>query len=223
MEIHVNNRTEEVQTEGIQFFGQLMEKLSDKAAEEGGTVLSVKLNGKDLTGKDRSHLEEMSVDDIQQLEVQTGNPKDLARSTLYSIADFLEKLLKELQDTSELFRLGNQERSNQSFLRCLDGMQVFMHTLETCRRLLGISFELLLVPGENGQEDITVGESRRKLFSVLDNMIDAQTDQDWVLMADMLEYELIPILEDWRNIIPAILEKTADEETVAVAPELAEA
>ena len=222
MEIHVNNRTEEVQTEGIQFFGQLMDKLSEKAAEEGGTVLSVKLNGKDLTGKDRSHLEEMSVDDIQQLEVQTGNPKDLARSTLYSIADFLEKLLKELQDTSELFRLGNQERSNQSFLRCLDGMQVFMHTLETCRKLLGISFELLLVPGENGQNDITVGESRRRLFTVLDNMIDAQTDQDWVLMADMLEYELIPILEDWRNIIPAILEKTANEEIVAATPELAE-
>ncbi len=223
MEIHLNNRTEEVQTEGIQFFGQLMEKLSQKAADEGAAVLSVKLNGEDITGKDRSHLEEMSVDDIQQLEVQTGNPKDLARTTLYSIAEFLEKLLKELQETSELFRLENQERSSQSFLRCLDGMQVFMHTLETCRRLLGISFELLFFPGENGQDDITVGESRRKLFSVLDNMIDAQTDQDWVLMADMLEYELIPVLEDWRRIIPAILEKTIDEETVAVQPELAEA
>ncbi len=223
MEINLNNQKEDFPTEGIQCFGQLMESLSKRAADEGGSVLTVRLNGEDITGRDRTHLEELPLTDIEELEIQTGDPKNLARSTLYSIADFHEQLLRELQSTAELFRLGNDERSNQSFLRCIDGLQVFMHSLESCRKLLGISFELLFIPGSDGQSDQSVAESRRKLFAVLDNMFDAQTDQDWVLLADMLEYELTPALEDWRQIIYTILEQTTSDQIVEVGPELVEA
>jgi hypothetical protein len=151
----------------------------------------------------------MPLDDIEQLEVQTGDPRTLARSTLYSIADFLEQLIKELMNTAELFRVSANGRSAESFLRCIDGLQVFMHTMESARKLLGLSFELLFVPTNNGsQEEITVAENRRLIFAALDSMVDAQTDQDWVLLADVTEYELIPVLEDWRQIIPMILERT---------------
>ncbi len=184
-----------------------MDRLKEKAAEAGDTVLSVKLNGEDITGKDHTDLIELPVTDIEELEVQTGDPKQLARSTLYSIADFLEQLLKELQNTAELFRLNQSRRSNDSFLRCIDGLQVFMHTMESCRRLLGISYELIFVPA-NDESERSVAECRRELFSTLDAMIEAQSDQDWVLMADMLEYELIPNLEEWRRIIPEILKNT---------------
>ncbi|MCX6639279.1 MAG: hypothetical protein NTW14_02190 [bacterium] len=208
MQISVNNRVEEIPTEGIQFFGQLMERLSKQAQNEGGTVLAVKLNGSDVTGRDRSQLDELPLGDVQQLEINTGDPKVLARATLYSVADFLEKLLTELQSTAELFRLGNSERSARSFLRCIDGLQVFMHTLESCRRLLGISFELIFIPSDDTENITSVAENRRALFGILDSMIEAQSDQDWVLLADMIEYELVQSLEDWREIIPAILEKT---------------
>lgn len=223
MQISLNNQMEDFPTEGIQYFGQLMEKLTEKAAAEGGSVLSVKVNGEDLTGRDRSHLQDLPLEDIEQLEIQTGDPKELARSTMDSIAEFLEQLLKELHKTADLFRQGDSNQSNEFFVRCLDGLQVFMHSLEICRRLLGISFELLYSPSENGRADKSVAESRRQLFSVLDGMIQAQTDQDWVLMADMLEYELIPALEEWRQIIPAIQEKTAADQPVPVEPDLVEA
>lgn len=118
--------------------------------------------------------------------------------------------MKELRSTAELFRLSNAERSNQSFIRCIDGLQVFMHSLESCRRLLGLSFELIFVPATQGGSEITVAENRRRLFEVLDAMIEAQTNQDLILLADLLEYELLPVLEDWRRIIPVVLDKTKD-------------
>ncbi len=211
MQISLNHSNAEIATDGIQYFGELMERVSRQALKTGEQVLRVKLNGEDLTGKDRSHLKEMPIADIQEIEIQTGDPKILARSSLYSVADFLEKLLNELQHTAEYFRLGDAEKSNRSFVRCLDGLQVFMHSLEQCRRLLGISFELIYVPSNSEAYEITVAENRRKLFEVLDGMIEAQANQDWILLADLLEYELIPILEDWRQIIPVILKKTQAE------------
>ncbi len=208
MQINLNHQTEDVPTEGLQSFGELMDQVARQAEREGARIIQVKLNGEDITGKDHSLLHTMPLEEIQEIEVQTGDPRILARSSLYSVADFLEQLLKELQNTAELFRLGNNERSNQSFLRCIDGMQVFMHSLESCRRLLGLSFELIFVPVSQGGAETTVAENRRRLFEVLDSMIEAQTNQDWILLADLLEYELIPILEDWRYIIPVILDET---------------
>lgn len=219
MEISLNNQKEDISTEGIQYFGQLMENLAKKAAEGGDTVLSVKLNGEDVTGKDRSHLEELPIQQVEELEIQTGDPKNLARSTLYSIADFHEQLLQEFKNTAELFRVGNGDRSNQSLLRCIDGLQVLMHSLESCRKLLGISFELLFIPGDDGHKEENVAENRRKLFSIFDNMLQAQTDQDWVLLADMIEYELIPALTDWRQIICSILKQTTSSPVVDLSSE----
>jgi len=38
-------------------------------------------------------------------------------------------------------------------------------------------------------------------------MHSAQIDQDWVMLSDLLEYELIPIIENWINIIPSFQEE----------------
>ena len=207
MQINLNQKAEDVSTDGIRNFGELMIILSRRAERGGDRVLQVRLNGEDVTGQDRSKLDDMPLEEIHDLDVETGDPKLLARSTLYSVADFLEMLLKEMRSAAELFRLGHDEKSSSTFLRCLDGLQVFMHSLEKCRRLLGLSFELLYVPTQNSSSDITVAQNRRRLFEVLDAMIEAQLNQDWILLADLLEYELIPVLEDWRVILPVVMEK----------------
>ncbi len=219
MQISLNNQVEEFPTGDIRFFGQLMERVLEKAATAGSSVLSVELNGEDVTGRDRANLQEFPLEDINRLEITTGDPKHLARSTLYSIADFQGQLLNELQNTTELFRLDNAVRSNEAFLRCLDGLQIFMHTLESCRKLLGLSFELLIVPSNASEGERTVAESRRQIFAALDAMIEAQTDQDWILLADIMQYELIPSLEEWRGIIQVLLEKSSADTEIDLQPE----
>jgi hypothetical protein len=37
-------------------------------------------------------------------------------------------------------------------------------------------------------------------------MLAAQEEQDWVLLADLLQYDLVENLRIWRQIIPAVNE-----------------
>jgi hypothetical protein len=215
MQISFNDQIEEYPTEGMQCFGELMESLHKQAADHGDAVITIRLNGEDITGQDRSHLEELALDQVETLEVHTGDPRTLAKAALSSIAEFHQQLLSEMRSTAELFRLGDAERSNRSFLACIDGLQVFMHTLESCRKMLGVSFELLTIPSAENQDELTVAEYRRNLFSVLDGLFNAQTDQDWVLLADMLEYELIPALEEWEQIIQLIMVTSDAEQAIS--------
>ena len=80
--------------------------------------------------------------------------------------------------------------------------------------MLGVSFELLTIPSAENQDELTVAEYRRNLFSILDGLFNAQTDQDWVLLADMLEFELIPALEEWEQIVQLIMVTTDAEQAL---------
>ena len=205
MEINVNDQMIELSVDRFSCFKDVMEKLTEDAADMGQIIIHVNLNGEDLTGKDRSHLDNLPIEEIHEFTIRTGDPESLALSTLYNLSDFLEQLINEIQNTSDLFRLRNDEKSSQAFLRCLDGFQVFMHSVERCRRFLGLSFELLKIPVTQGANTRTAAENRRDVFSVLDHLIEAQSNEDGILLADELEYELAPLLKEWTEIIPVMI------------------
>lgn len=94
MQINLNRQAQEISTDGIGSFGELMNCMARNAEQEGLRVLQIKLNGEDVTGRDRTHLDALPLDQIRKLEVETGDPGVLARSTLFSVADFLERLLE---------------------------------------------------------------------------------------------------------------------------------
>jgi hypothetical protein len=41
---------------------------------------------------------------------------------------------------------------------------------------------------------------------ILDNLYRAQKDEDWVLLTDLLEYELSPVLKEWAQLINGLRE-----------------
>jgi hypothetical protein len=52
----------------------------------------------------------------------------------------------------------------------------------------------------------TVKDEVQKLSGVIDQMLKVQEDEDWVMLADLLEYELIPLLKGWNEIL-ALLQR----------------
>ena len=37
-------------------------------------------------------------------------------------------------------------------------------------------------------------------------MWNAQQEEDWIMLSDLLEYELLPMMEGWKEILPLIEE-----------------
>jgi hypothetical protein len=55
---------------------------------------------------------------------------------------------------------------------------------------------------------VSVQSTIENLEQIICQMLKAQSDEDWVLLSDLLEYELLPSIESWKEILPEI-EKTA--------------
>ncbi|MBD3165009.1 hypothetical protein GF324_00255 [bacterium] len=159
-------------------------------------VVKVHLDGEDITGKADRHLEPIGT--YSRLEVMTGEVTALAHETIQTIAEFHETVIKEFSKAAEEFRMGDVEKSNQILVNCLDGLEIVVRSTQSAANLLKKKASEIQTPSGNLME---VGHRINEMF---DEMIEAQTQQDTILLADLIEYELIPVMEDWRSAFQAI-------------------
>ncbi len=159
--------------------------------ENGRCINRVHLDGADVTGSvlDRSS----QVRNFASLEIETGSSRELALETLKSLEDFSQSMMQELTRTAEEFRLGDEDLSNQLFMRCLDGLQIMIRVTYSIGNLLEVDLREVLI------EESNIPSLINRINELLDELIEAQTQNDTILLADLIEYELQPVLEDWMK------------------------
>jgi hypothetical protein len=159
-------------------------------------IIRVFVDDDEVTGNREQHLRTLA--SLNKISLETGLASDLAQETLESIDEFQSALINELSRTAELFRIDTFEKSNEAFARCLDGLQILLNTTLSVAGLIQVGAPEV-VAGEGTLEECT-----RKISRILDELIEAQTNRDGILVADLIEYELHPLLEDWPTVTESL-------------------
>lgn len=201
--VQVNGQPKELHLGDEVSFDEIIETISEEAAEPGSSITNVKLNGEDITGKDWERFAHLTAGDIRNLEIETGDMEQLALETLNSLFEFTGNLVNELKRVTELFRLGNAVQGGDVFSRAIDGIQLVNHASAMIERNLGID------PSGSQGNGNTLTQQLNNLQPILEDMFSAQKDQDWVLLADLLEYELIPHFEEREKLLRSWREKNS--------------
>ncbi|MBI4378742.1 MAG: hypothetical protein HY578_06580 [Nitrospinae bacterium] len=124
--------------------------------------------------------------------------KKITEGSLDNLREHLQKLIPALQITADSFRVKGEEEANKNYLICIEALQLFDELIDGIKRLFNIDFSKMLINGE------TIQSRKEKLLKLTSNMHSAQVNQDWITLADLLEYELTPLIEDWIYIIPSL-------------------
>ena len=80
-----------------------------------------------------------------------------------------------------------------------EGLEVLQDIIAVSRDLLN-TIRILRLQYGRGQSDVLDAVSDT-LGDLLGEMVDVMTNEDWVLVADLLEYEYLPACEGWRPVI----------------------
>jgi len=201
--VQVNGQAKELHLGDEVSFDKIIETINEETTEQGTSITNVKLNGEDITGMDWERFAHLTAGDIRNLEVETGDIKQLALETLNSLFEFTNNLVNELKRVTELFRLGNSVQGGDIFSRAIDGIQLVNHASAMVERNLGIETD-----GSKGNGN-TLTQQLNNLQPILEDMFSAQQNQDWVLLADLLEYELIPHFEEREKLLRSWREKNS--------------
>jgi hypothetical protein len=192
MKVSING----VEQEESEFKGDTLGDILDSMVVKtpGSYIRRIWLDNKEFPSDDQEALQKKP-SDIDFLEVELSNLKDLVATNLVNALDYLKKLIPGFEQAADLFRAGNEQEANKYYLQILDGIDWFSQVISVIMNPDEGKLELLDADDENLQV------RQKKLTDLMNQMLEANKNQDWVLLADILEYEMVPFYKDWENIL----------------------
>ena len=192
MKVSING----VAQEESDFEGETVSAILDSMVQQtpGSYIRRIWLDDQEFPSDDREALQKKP-SDIDSLEVELANLKDLVATNLANALDYLKKLIPGCEQAADLFRAGNEQEANKYYLQILDGIEWFSQVVS-----------VIMSPDEGETElpdtdDESLEVRQKKLTDLMSQMLEANENQDWVLLADILEYEMVPFYKDWEKIL----------------------
>ena len=192
MKVSING----VAQEESDFEGETVSAILDAMVQQtpDSYIRRIWLDDQEFPSDDREALQKKP-SDIDSLEVELANLKDLVATNLANALDYLKKLIPGFEQAADLFRAGNEQEANKYYLQILDGIEWFSQVVS-----------VIMSPDEGETElpdtdDESLEVRQKKLTDLMSQMLEANENQDWVLLADILEYEMVPFYKDWEKIL----------------------
>ncbi|MDD4702359.1 MAG: hypothetical protein PHI96_09080 [Desulfovibrio sp.] len=174
---------------------QMLSSLVQEENMEGRVITDVIVNNEAFSEIYPHQAEDISCDFISSVEVRSVPSSELA----VDIAGELDKVTRMMghgaREVSRLFREASDTEALELLQDLLDVTRDFMNMLGDLRQRYA------------KEESSEFSEKTDKLSSLLSEMGDALEDEDWILLADMLEYEFLPICADWGQVSERLRDK----------------
>ncbi|MFW5794996.1 MAG: hypothetical protein ACOCV1_05890 [Bacillota bacterium] len=143
------------------------------------------------------YLKENVVDkkDIKELKFITQETNKLIIETLKEIDNYLPKLKKGVLNASEFLRIGKYKEANKKYQLIIDGLEWYIKNTNYIGRLIN-----------NHSLSKRIRDNVLSLNEILVEMMEAYTSNDKVLVADILEYEIIEYINGFQKLNKDIME-----------------
>lgn len=153
-------------------------------------LTDIQLNGKPLPANWYDEADNIYLLDEDTLTVTTLDAKTAAAETLKVARSTQELLNKSLKEIATKFRLGQEGDANKDFIVAIENLQLLIKVFEEAAVLLDINLT------QAAFSDDSVAEVFLQFDTKLGEIITTQQANDWVLLADQIDYELIPLLNN---------------------------
>jgi hypothetical protein len=177
----------------LQNWGDLIAFLDNQLAATQDVVTDVRLNGVDEPAFRDPGLCAQPMSTFSLVEVATGEPRALARRCLGEAASAVIDLRLATRDTADRFRLANVSGAQEGLQHVSEGLVMVLRIVAAAG--LALRRELDSVDGDGR----SLGTLSNDLDAIVQVLLEAQRNEDWIQVADILEYDLNPILSGWHS------------------------
>lgn len=174
--------------------GELLTVLVTTLGSSQKMISDLILNGVSITEDSLPEIVDLESSTTHSLILKTMTYQALARLGNERTVLLLQEVILEATQSAELFRSVTQEQANRSYAICLEDLQLVVEMTEQL---------LKLEEGLENHENHPYKESLRilldQLATITGELLSAHRRQDAMVLADVLTYELIPLLHTMRK------------------------
>lgn len=175
---------------------EVITEIHERYIPAGQQLFQVHVNGEFFSERYPRESRYMEVGEISRLDVRTVSDEEMARFILKDAVHQGGMLVQAIDKSASLFRVGSEAEANHYFAQVIEALRWLLQTGESAGQILQIDLEKI----SSGH---TVPTSRylRDLQDLLDEMLEVSEDEDYVMLADLMEYELLPMVQKWQRIL----------------------
>ena len=173
---------------------EILVRASSDSRLDNRIVTDVLLNDEVFSELYPHQAEDIAADAISSVEIRSVPFGEMALNIAGELYKVNEIMSGGSRQVARLFREGENEEALELFQDLLDVTRDFISMVGVLRS----EFTL----GEAGAFSANV----EQISGLLGEMSEVLESEDWILLADLLEYELIPASENWKQIIQSLRE-----------------
>ena len=164
-------------------WGDLLDWVETKQLKPGKCITRVMFHGEEEIQYRLPALCDREIHEVGQVQIEIGEFDTVVKETLAELQIELAAALENTREIIRQFENRSEERAHTQLVHLLDSIRIFFSVF---------SEDL----GWVDAPDNTVN-----LESAIRQLIAAQENRFWVSICDVLEYEIVPILESWRETV----------------------
>ncbi|RJR35881.1 MAG: hypothetical protein C4567_14355 [Deltaproteobacteria bacterium] len=199
MQITINDQNLAVDFSHLRNLEEALVELNEKFIPEGQQLFQVEVNGEFFTERYPRESRYVGLGEVARLDLKTVSDADLARSILVDASQQVETLLQALEKSASLFRLAAEDEANHYFAQVLEALRWMLQTGEGACQVLEMDLGRVSSP-----QDGDVTGFLKRFQDLLEEMLQVFEEDDYILLADLMEYELSPMVKQWQNILSRI-------------------
>ena len=193
----VNNETTTVEN-SLKTLGELLDWADRASAGRGQLVTAVRLDGVDEPSFRDETQAGRPLETVATVEFDAVEPAALVAQSVEDAREGLAGLRQHTLDVARRFRGTRVANANQGLAELTQGLGTLVSLVDTLGGALGISLETLTA---NGRPVVAVIDD---LAQPLVAIGQAQAQEDWITVADILEFDLEPALACCESLFDAL-------------------
>jgi hypothetical protein len=146
-----------------------------------------------------------SMETREKVEIYTGTLGEIAHDSITDALDYLDRIEAATPTLASGFQAYPGPESFEGLRQLYEGLYWLNLLLDKLEKGLQINLQNTLI------NNVTTQEHHQKFIAVLKQMIDSQERGDFILISDLLEYEILPLVPIWREMFTIILKKVEGE------------
>jgi hypothetical protein len=187
----IDGQVRDFNLSGADSLASMLNSLNDDLGKNGRFIASLRVNGREIA--DINEESSRRLERIGSIEIKTESPLSIARNIIAEGERFIEGLQDYLVQTAGYFSSDN-ECAGRYFEEAVQGLQWFVQMIDFIEQTLQLDFNQLSLNSK------PISEYVRSLNSIFQDIVNSQEQYDPVLLADLLEYDLVPHMEEWKGI-----------------------
>jgi hypothetical protein len=187
MKVTINNDTFEIKVASISTLLDIVTQIESRIPK-GFVITEISLNEKILESNWYYNAKKIYLLDEDRINVKAEDPSQFSLEILKNSKEQFMMILSDFERIAESFRIDDEKKANQVFIQGIENLQWYFKILEDATQLLGKPLHTLTDNNISFKQYITDLEKK------LDEIITLQSRQDWVMLADIIEYEMVPEL-----------------------------